>query len=338
VDSDAKYLRLISELKKAKEFVFDTETTSTDALQAQIVGISFCFEPNKAYYVPVEVERETLSNDTSLFGPAMKPAKNQNEKSFPLKKIIADIKPIFENEKIKKYGQNIKYDMLVLSRKGIWTKGIGFDTMVASYVLRSEGQHNLDVLANEYLNYKMVSFDDLTGTGKERKDIRDIPIADVGNYSAEDADITFQLSNILHDRLAAQGMKSLCIDVEFPLIEVLADMEFTGIKIDVAFLSGMSKELERQLDNLVAQIYADAGEKFNINSTQQLSVILFDKLKLAPVRKTKTGFSTDVSVLEALRKEHPIVERMLDYRQLSTLCRNLSMPQRVAFILHLIKR
>jgi DNA polymerase-1 len=319
VDSDAKYLRLISELKKAKEFVFDTETTSTDALQAQIVGISFCFEPNKAYYVPVEVERETLSNDTSLFGPAMKPAKNQNEKSFPLKKIIADIKPIFENEKIKKYGQNIKYDMLVLSRKGIWTKGIGFDTMVASYVLRSEGQHNLDVLANEYLNYKMVSFDDLTGTGKERKDIRDIPIADVGNYSAEDADITFQLSNILHDRLAAQGMKSLCIDVEFPLIEVLADMEFTGIKIDVAFLSGMSKELERQLDNLVAQIYADAGEKFNINSTQQLSVILFDKLKLAPVRKTKTGFSTDVSVLEALRKEHPIVERMLDYRQLSKL-------------------
>ena len=319
VDSDATYLRLMSKLKKAKEFVFDTETTSTDALQAHIVGISFCFEPNKAYYVPVEVEREAPSEDASLFEPAKKPAKHPNEKSFPLKKVIADIKPIFENEKIKKYGQNIKYDMLVFSRKGIWTKGIGFDTMVASYVLRSEGQHNLDVLAKEHLNYKMVSFDDLTGTGKERKDIRDIPVADVGNYSAEDADITFQLSNILHDKLAAQGMKSLCSDVEFPLIAVLADMEFTGIKIDVAFLSGMSKELERQLDNLVAQIYSDAGEKFNINSTQQLSVILFDKLKLAPVRKTKTGFSTDVSVLEALRTEHPIVERMLEYRQLSKL-------------------
>ena len=180
--------------------------------------------------------------------------------------------------------------MLVFSRKGIWTKGIGFDTMVASYVLRSEGQHNLDVLAKEHLNYKMVSFDDLTGTGKERKDIRDIPVADVGNYSAEDADITFQLSNILHDKLAAQGMKSLCSDVEFPLIAVLADMEFTGIKIDVAFLSGMSKELERQLDNLVAQIYSDAGEKFNINSTQQLSVILFDKVEIGPRPENKDRF------------------------------------------------
>ncbi len=319
VDSDAKYLRLMSELKKAKEFVFDTETTSTDALQAQMVGISFCFEPNKAYYVPVEVERDATPDNTSLFEPAKTPGKQSSGKAFPLKKIIADVKPIFENEAIKKYGQNIKYDMLVFSRKGIWTKGIGFDTMVASYVLRSEGQHNLDVLAKENLNYKMVSFDELTGTGKERKDIRDISIPDVGNYSAEDADITFQLSNILHDKLAAQGMISLCNDVEFPLIDVLAAMEFAGIKIDVAFLSGMSKELERQLDNLVAQIYADAGEKFNINSTQQLSVILFDKLKLVPVRKTKTGFSTDVSVLEALRKEHPIVERMLDYRQLSKL-------------------
>ena len=319
VDSDAKYLRFLSELKKAKEFVFDTETTSTDALQAQIVGVSFCFEASKAYYVPVEVVKEEQMGTASLFEPASAAEKRPKEKLFPLKKIIADLKPIFENEKVKKYGQNVKYDMLVFSRKGIWTKGIGFDTMVASYVLRSEGQHNLDALAMEHLNYKMVSFDDLTGTGKERKDIREISASEVGNYSAEDADITFQLAQILHDKLAAQGMKSLCNDVEFPLIGVLADMEFTGINIDVPFLSGMSKDLERQLDNLVAGIYADAGEKFNINSTQQLSVILFDKLKLAPVRKTKTGFSTDVAVLEALRKKHPIVERMLDYRQLSKL-------------------
>ncbi|MGA7162100.1 MAG: DNA polymerase I, partial [Bacteroidota bacterium] len=319
VDSDAKYLRLMSELKKGKAFVFDTETTSTDALQAQIVGISFCFEANKAYYVPVRIDYEENPDHGSLFETPKLHPKHSKEKSFALKKIIADIKPIFENEKIKKYGQNIKYDMLVFSRKGIWTQGVGFDTMVASYVLRSEGQHNLDVLAKEHLNYKMVSFDELTGTGKDKKDIRDIPAADVGNYSAEDADITFQLSNILYDKLSAQGMKALCSEVEFPLIAVLADMEFTGIKIDVELLSGMSKELERQLDNLVGQIYADAGEKFNINSTQQLSVILFDKLKLRTVRKTKTGFSTDVAVLEALRKEHPIVERMLDYRQLSKL-------------------
>jgi len=319
IDSDAKYLRLISELKKAKEFVFDTETTSTDALQAHIVGLSFCFEPHIAYYLPVEVERDPESGGTSLFDAAKPAAKRPADKLFPLKKVLSDIKPIFENETVRKYGQNAKYDMLALSRKGVWTRGIAFDTMVASYVLRSEGQHNLDALASEYLNYTMVSFDELTGTGKDRKDIRDVPVAEVGNYSAEDADITFQLSNVLHDKLAAQGMIALCNDVEFPLISVLAEMEFTGITIDVPFLSGMSKDLERQLDTLVSKIYDDAGEKFNINSTQQLSAILFEKLKLSPVRKTKTGFSTDVAVLEALRREHPIVERMLEYRQLSKL-------------------
>ena len=191
--------------------------------------------------------------------------------------------------------------------------------MIASYVLRSEGQHNLDVLAMEHLNYRMVSFDELTGTGKERKDIREIPASEVGNYSAEDADITMQLVNILHDKLASQGMSELCSKVEFPLVSVLAKMEYNGINIDTDLLSKMSKDLERQLDNLIAKIYDDAGERFNINSTQQLSVILFERLKLTPLRKTKTGFSTDVAVLEALRKEHPIVERMLEYRQLSKL-------------------
>ena len=319
IDSDSKYLRFLSELKKAEAFVFDTETTSTDALQAQIVGISFCFEPRKAYYLPVESEPDKIPNDGSLFGPPETEKKKSNEKSFVLKKVLHDLKPIFESDSVKKYGQNIKYDMLALARKGIWTRGVEFDTMVASYILRADGKHNLDALASEYLNYRMISFDDLTGTGKERKDIRQIPIADVGNYSAEDADVTYQLAAILHDKLAAQGMKSICTEMEFPLISVLAAMEFEGINVDVRFLEGMSKDLERQLDNLIEQIYNDAGQKFNINSTQQLATILFDKLKLSPVRKTKTGFSTDVAVLETLRKEHPIVERMLDYRQLSKL-------------------
>jgi DNA polymerase-1 len=269
--------------------------------------------------LPVESEPDKSPGDSSLFGSHETPKKNSNEKSFALKKILHDLKPIFESESVKKYGQNIKYDMLALSRKGIWTRGVEFDTMVASYILRADGKHNLDALASEYLNYKMISFEDLTGTGKERKDIREIPIADVGKYSAEDADVTYQLTDILHDKLAVQGMKSLCSEVEFPLISVLAAMEFEGINVDVRFLEGMSKDLERQLDNLIEQIYNDAGQKFNINSTQQLATILFDKLKLSPVRKTKTGFSTDVAVLETLRKEHPIVERMLDYRQLSKL-------------------
>ncbi len=319
VDSEAKYLRLMSELRKSKEFVFDTETTSTDALQATIVGISFCFESNKAYYLPVIPTEEANTSDGTLFAEPADSKTKPKGKGFNLQRVIKDIKPVFEDSQIRKYGQNVKYDMLALSRKGIWTRGVGFDTMIASYVLRSEGQHNLDVLAMEHLNYKMVSFDELTGIGKERKDIREIPASEVGNYSAEDADITMQLVNILHDKLAVQGMGNLCSKVEFPLVPVLAKMEFSGINIDTELLSDMSKELERQLDNLISRIYEDAGERFNINSTQQLSVILFDRLKLTPLRKTKTGFSTDVAVLEALRNEHPIVERMLDYRQLSKL-------------------
>ena len=218
IDSNAKYLRFLSELKRAKEFVFDTETTSTDALQAEIVGISFCFEPHTAYYVPIATEPAPGDDQSTLFGAQPTAKKKSAETRFELKRVIRDLKPVFENESVRKYGQNIKYDMLALSRKGIWTRGGAFDTMVASYILRADGQHNLDSLAKEYLNYKMVSFDELTGTGKQRKDIRDIPAAAVGAYSAEDADVTFQLVNILHDKLAVQGMKSLCENVEFPLI------------------------------------------------------------------------------------------------------------------------
>ncbi|MDE3057539.1 MAG: DNA polymerase I [Bacteroidota bacterium] len=314
IDSDAAYLRFISELKKAKEFVFDTETTSTNPLRAHVVGISFCFEPHTGYYLPLEANDEEQS---SLFGnPSSSPAV-VSQKLFKPDRVSRDLKPMFENEKIRKYCQNAKYDMLALSRLEIRTRGITFDTMVASYILRPDGKHNLDALAAEFLNYKMVSYDELTDNGK--KDIRSVPVAEVGRYSAEDADVTFQLANILYDKLATQGMKKLCDEIEFPLIPVLADMEKTGIAIDIPFLSDMSKDLERQLDNLIEQIYHDAGEQFNINSTQQLAKILFEKLNLSRRRKTKTGFSTDVSVLESLRHEHPIIERLLDYRQLSKL-------------------
>ncbi|HTX18904.1 MAG TPA: DNA polymerase I [Bacteroidota bacterium] len=319
VDSDEKYLRLMSDLRRSKAFVFDTETTSTDALQSILVGISFCFEPHKAYYLPVMPEKEARPAGEALFPESLETSGSARWSGYPLEKVVRDLKPTFENERVKKYGQNAKYDMLALSRKGIWVRGIEFDTMIASYALRSEGQHNLDVLAKEYLSYKMVSFEELTGTGKEKRDIREIPLLDVGNYSAEDADVTFQLVDLLHDKIAAQGMAELCDKVEFPLVPVLARMEFNGITIDTDLLAGMSKEMERQLDGLVAGIYDDAGERFNINSTQQLSTILFERLKLNPVRKTKTGFSTDVGVLETLRGEHPIVERLLEYRQLTKL-------------------
>ena len=312
IKKDAEYLKLLGELKKAKAFVFDTETTSTDALRAELVGIAFAIEKQKAYYLPVIDNSVQESGDDLFSGKS-----DRKREGFPIDRIVKDFKSIFENEKIKKYGQNIKYDSLVLSAKGITVAGIAFDTMIAAYVLRSDKQHSLDSLASELLNYKMVSFDELTNDGK--KDIRDIPVDEVGNYSAEDADITLQIVDILHDKIASTGMKKLCTEIEFPLIEVLNAMEISGVKIDIPFLATMSGEIGLTLDELIKKIYKLADEKFNINSTQQLAKILFEKLKLRSIKKTKTGFSTDVAVLEALRKEHPIVEYLLEYRQLQKL-------------------
>ncbi len=313
VKTDKEYFRLLAELKKTKAFVFDTETTSTDALRAQLVGIAFCFEKKKAYYLPV-IDSMIDEKRTDLFGDGR--SKGQQE-GFEIDRVVQDLKAVFENEKVKKYGQNIKYDSLVLSSKGINVAGIAFDTMVAAYTLRSDRQHSLDTMAAELLNYKMVSFEELTDGGK--KDIREIPVETVGNYSAEDADITFQLVDVLYDKISANGLKPLCNEIEFPLIEVLTQMEISGVKIDQKFLSSMSEEIGDTLKSIIKKIYKHAGEEFNINSTQQLSKILFDKLKLKTGKKTKTGYSTDVAVLEFLRKEHPIVEELLEYRQLQKL-------------------
>ncbi len=312
IKKDAEYLKFLVELKKAKAFVFDTETTSTDALRAELVGIAFCFQKDNAYYLPV-IDNAVQTETTDLFSGKSETARE----GFPIDRIVKDLKPIFGNDKIKKYGQNIKYDSLVLAAKGLPVLGVTFDTMIAAYVLRSDRQHSLDALAAEHLNYKMVSFDELTNEGKS--DIREIPVDEVGNYSAEDADITMQLVDILHDKVSSDGLKTLCSEIEFPLIEVLTDMEISGVKIDVPFLSTMSGEIGLTLDELIKNIYKLADEKFNINSTQQLAKILFEKLKLRSVKKTKTGFSTDVAVLEMLRREHPIVEHLLEYRQLQKL-------------------
>lgn len=313
ITSDADYLNLLSKLKKAKAFVFDTETTSKDPLSAQLVGISFSIEPTQAFYLPV-IDSAKAIDAHDLFGAVKAHAQTEG---FPLERVKKDFAGIFENPKVKKYGQNTKYDSLVLRSKGILVEGIGFDTMVAAYVLQSDRQHSLDSLALEHLQYKMISFAELTAEGK--KDIREIPVNIVGEYSAEDSDITLQLVDILHDRISSQGLKELCTKVEFPLIEVLAEMEFTGVKIDTVFLDEMSKEIAKELTALIKKIYASAGEEFNINSTQQLSKILFETLKLPAQKKTKTGYSTDVSVLEQLRNAHPVVANLLEYRQLAKL-------------------
>jgi DNA polymerase-1 len=321
ISSEKEFKDFCVRLAKAKEFVFDTETTSTNALECRIVGLSFSLKPREAYYISVDASDQRLhrSSSSDLFGGTPDSAPKQHYPTLPSRKVFLSLKPVFENPKIKKIGQNAKYDMLALSLCDIWVEGVEFDTMIASYIIRADGQHNLDALAREYLNYSMVSFDDLTGTGKNRKDIRDVPFEEIANYSAEDADMTFRLYKVLSEKLEKEKMMTLCSEVEFPLSSVLARMEKTGVAIDATYLAGMSKELERNLDKLIKDIYKLAGDEFNINSTQQLSEVLFTNLKLTPVRKTKTGFSTDVGVLEVLRNEHPIIEKLLEYRQLSKL-------------------
>jgi DNA polymerase I len=312
---------LRAKLAHASIFSFDTETTSTDALQAQLVGLSFCIAEGEAFYVPVRSPSTTRIADGGLFTdqPDQAGRHDHTREALDQDVVLSALKGPLENEKIAKVAQNAKYDMLVLRQNDIEVRGLVHDTMVASYVLRPEGQHNLDALAMEALRYKMVSFEDLVGKGKNQKHITEVPLAAIADYSAEDADMTMRIFRHQEPLLHDLKLFRLCHDVEFPLIEVLTEMEHTGVRLDVAYLADMSKDLERQLDVLVSDIHQMAGEKFNINSTQQLGEILFGRLHLPPVRKTKTGYSTDVAVLESLRFQHPIVERLLEYRQLTKL-------------------
>ncbi|MBI3577872.1 MAG: DNA polymerase I, partial [Ignavibacteriales bacterium] len=315
ITDQKEFKALCAKLEKAKELVFDTETTSKDALQAELVGVSLAIKPREAYFVAVRSLGTKSQHD--LFG-SEQPSSTKNEGLDP-EFVCRELKKILEKPSTKKIGHNIKYDAMVLSQYGIEPSGEMFDTMIASYALRADGKHNLDAVAKEYLSYKMVSYDELTGSGKEQKHIREVPLENLSNYSCEDADITFRLYELMTPKLKKYEMIGLCDDVEFPLIAVLGRMERAGIAINVPFLDDMSKDLEHQLKGLTKEIHKMGGGAFNINSTQQLGDVLFNKLKLRTVRKTKTGFSTDVGVLEELKNEHPIIEKLLDYRQLSKL-------------------
>ncbi len=343
ITTSKEFDELIPKLSGAKLLVFDTETTSTDALLAELVGLAFTMKEREAFYVPVKAEGRSQKSEArdqrsevrgrksedgighDLFSNSNPQPLNEIVTSnhtiaaLPLGAVLTRLKPILENPRIKKVGQNIKYDMLVMKSHGVEVEGVEFDTMVASYVLRADGQHGLDAMAMEHLSYRMVSFEELVGKGRSQKHITEVPLETIANYSAEDADMTLRIYNLQLAKLRELEQLKLCDEVEFPLISVLARMEYAGIALDVPYLADMSKDLERQIDNLIREIYKDAGEQFNINSTQQLGDVLFNKLKLPTIRKTKTGFSTDVNVLEALKGQHPIIEKMLDYRQLTKL-------------------
>jgi len=292
--------KIILEMKKNLEFVLDTETTSEHPMEAKLVGISFCWKEGEAYYAALSPE--------------------SHAKGIDLETAIKELKPILEDEKIKKIGQNIKYDKLVLSNYGIDVKGIAHDTMIASYLLNpSRMSHGLDDLAFEFLDHKMTSINELLGTGKKRITMDAVDIEKVSMYSCADSDVTLRLKNIFEKELFKRELESLFRDIELPLVDVLSDMERNGIKIDVDFLKEASSDMEKELSALIKDIYKIAGEEFNINSPKQLSKILFEKLGLPVVKKTKTGVSTDVEVLETLSPLHSLPKELLRYRELSKL-------------------
>ncbi|WP_338647169.1 DNA polymerase I [Flavobacterium sp. KS-LB2] len=299
IQGDLGLRLLLQNLQNQSSVCFDTETTGLDALHAELVGISFSYEKGKGFYVPFP--------------------ENQEESKTLIEKFI----PFFENENIEKIGQNLKYDLKILSNYNITVKGKLFDTMIAHYLINPDMRHNMDILAETYLKYSPQSIETLIGKkGKNQKSMRDVALEEIKEYAVEDADVTLQLKEIFTSELDKTGTKKLFEEIEIPLVKVLADMEKEGIRVDVDFLKSLSKTLDDDIKILEANIFETAGEKFNLASPKQLGDILFDKLKIggAKQKKTKTGqYATGEEILSYLAAENPIVKDILDWRQLVKL-------------------
>ncbi len=300
-----KELEKLAQVLENKEiFAIDTETTSKHPMKAQLVGISFSFRENQGFYIPI--------------GHTFPDEFEQPDKDD----ILRIFKPVLENPEIKKVGQNIKYDYIVLSKFGIVMQGIAFDTMIASYLLNpSVRGHSLDSIAMNLFGYKTISYEEVAGKGKNQIGFQEVPISEAVNYASEDADITFMAYQQFKKEIKDQGFSDLMEKIEVPLITVLGNMEMEGIKVDKNALKHLSNTFNLELKNLKKEIYSLSGEEFNINSSQQLGVILFEKLHLKVIKKTKkkTGYSTDVEVLTKLAKDHELPEKLLRYRTLGKL-------------------
>ncbi len=290
--------KLIKYLELQERFCFDTETTSLNPMEAELVGIAFAYVEGEAYYVPCPPDKAETA------------------------KILDLLRPVLENDKITKVGQNIKYDILVLKNHGVSVKGTLYDTMLAHYLIEPEGKHSMDWLAMQYLNYKPVSIETLIGKkGKNQGNMRDVDEDKVTPYASEDADITLRLKSVFDPLLKEKKVEGLFEDVEVPLINVLAEMEFQGVSLDTEALSELSQELEVEINEIEKKVYELAGVKFNLASPKQLGEVLFDKLELDPkAKKTKTGqYATGEEVLSKLANEHEIARAILDFRQMVKL-------------------
>lgn len=288
---------LATEFQKAEALCFDTETDSPNPVSAGLVGLSFSHKAGTGYYIPVNVEG-----------------------ALPEKEVLEILQPVFSNPKNTKIAHNYKFDYTVLKRKGIDIEGEKFDTMVAAYLVDAGQKIKMDELSKKYLGYEPVPITDLIGTGKNQKSMADLSPQEVYQYACEDADVTLQLYEVLHKKMQEDGLEEVAATCDFPLMQVLADIEYNGVKLDADMLKGFSKELEEDLRNLQTQIFEKAGEEFNINSTQQLGVILFEKLGLPVGKKTKTGrYSTNEAELSRLAIKHEVPRLILEFRQLAKL-------------------
>ncbi|MFH1863112.1 MAG: DNA polymerase I [bacterium] len=303
---------ILAKMARGNPLSVDLETTALDPMQAEIVGFSFSTREAEAYYVPVnqgffpedgaQITRlgETVPGETCW--------------------LIERLRPILEDHTIPKCGQNLKYDALVLRGYGIHLQGIAFDSMIASYLLDpSRRQHNLDSLALEHLNFKKIPTSDLIGSGRNQISMAEVPLEKISRYACEDADIARRLTIVLGKRIRDEGFTDLLNNLELPLLPVLLEMEYNGVALDLRLLAHISAEMGVRLEELTEVIYRLAGTEFNINSTQQLAHILFDKLQLKPIKRTKTGYSTDVEVLEKLAPLDPLPRTLLEYRQIQKL-------------------
>ena len=298
VENEAEIRQLVQKLLTSEILSIDTETTSTEPMEAELVGASFSDAENRAWYVPIPADRNQALATVNL------------------------LRPLYENEHSLKVGQNIKYDMIVLKNYGIHVAGPLFDTMLAHYVIQPELRHNMDYLAEIYLHYRTIHIDQLIGAkGKGQKSMRDLLPAEVYRYACEDADVTLKLKNVLAEEMEKQHCAQLFYDIEMPLVPVLVNMETNGVRIDTEALQQTSREFGTRLKEIEEDIYRLAGETFNIASPKQVGEVLFDHLKIADKpKKTKTGqYVTSEEVLESLRTKHPVVGRILEHRGLKKL-------------------
>jgi len=296
---DEELLKLAESLKKSDGFALDTETSGLDPETAELVGLSLSFKRGEAYYLPFG----------HLFAT--------HQLNWPRTREL--LQPILEDPRIPKYAQNAKFDYQILRAQGVEIRGLQADTMIASYLLAPDGSHNLDSLSQTYLGHKMTTYEEVVGTGKKQKNFAEIDLSTACEYSCEDADVCYRLVEILHPRLKEEALEKLYDEIEIPLVMVLARMELNGVKIDSPFLKRISADYGKKMETLAESVQRKAGCEFNLNSTKQLQEVLFSRLKLPVIRKTKTGFSTDVDVLTELAKFHEVPRLLLDYREMSKL-------------------